>query len=390
MQARAAGSLKWPLAHSTPSTKTAARSSSRAIGVPSARVTAAAVSRAGASAVGGCQPTGASRAGGAIAGTSAVTVTARPPPHATPSPSQNWGSGGAVAPTASPRVTVAPLNFLLTGVTESPAVSVSSGPPSTRTVAIARPWTCTATPPSAMTPAQAHAGCPPQWRAARAALTTTSPPSRADAAASSSALSSGSGPGPRAAVTPTRPPNLAISPWPASGTQLVTFTPVSLGAGVREDNAGLVLLRVEDAELGDGRARSLAVERPLQCDLHRIAAARVVSHERSIRVDAAHPLVLDGAAVAIGGDRADDVRRAVASHRLFGGRDLDVSDLQRLVGSLPEVDAPACHDGGRDQGADHGAPAGTAWPPPDRGPFRHRVRPSGGCLRRRPDRRARL
>ena len=65
----------------------------------------------------------------AISPTSAVAVTARPPPRTTPSPSQNWGSGAAGSPTARPSVMVAPANFRLTGITESLAVSVTSGPP---------------------------------------------------------------------------------------------------------------------------------------------------------------------------------------------------------------------------------------------------------------------
>ena len=79
---------------------------------------------------------------------------------------------------------LAPVKVLVTGITESLAVSVTSPAPSTLTVATAAPWTSTAMPSSAVTPAQAHAGCPGQPSAARAAMRTRSLPSPAAAATS--------------------------------------------------------------------------------------------------------------------------------------------------------------------------------------------------------------
>src|SRR5690242_6998566 len=447
LQARAAGSLKWSLAHGTPSTMTAC-GPSPAAGSPACMPTAdapvACVPAAGVSTVGGCQPTapapgcpgcpanqsseltvapefgmpattaGAPAAsisktvgatlgmtvGGATTGvrismspTSAVIVTARPPPRTTPSPSQNCGSGAAGSPTARLRATVAPANFLLTGITESLAVSVTSGPPSTRTAIIAWPWTSTATPPSAVAPAQAQAGCPWPPRAARAALSTRSPPSPPDAATSASALSSGSGPGPRPSVTATKAPFLAITPCPGSGTQLVIFTPVPHLAGIGDDKAGLIPLRIENAKLGDGRSLALTVERPFQRDLHRIAAASVIGHKLRLGYPVLDPLVTDGPAVAVGGDRADDVRRAVAPDRLVRGLDIDVGNLQGLVLPLPEVDPDAGHDGRGDEGAHHPAPGRTlagAGGRLRRGPLGCPASRSRGRLRRRPDRRSLL
>ncbi len=101
---------------------------------------------------------------------------------------------------------LAPVKILVTGITESLAVSATSPAPSTLTVATAAPWTSTAMPSSAVTPAQAHAGCPGQPSAARAAMRTRSRPSPATAATSLSTPSNGSGSCPRLSVTATSAP----------------------------------------------------------------------------------------------------------------------------------------------------------------------------------------
>src|SRR6516162_8019165 len=219
-QYRAPGSLKCSRAHSTPSTRTGSGSSS-----PVLAATATVGVGAPDTAVGG--PSG-TPVNGAASGPitvgparSAATVTARPPPCTTPPSSRNRGSGAAGSPMVRLTVTAVPVNVRLTGITESLAVSVTSWPPSTPTVATARPWTSTATPPSAVTPAQAHAGCPGQPSAARTALSTSARPSPAAAATSVSALSSGSGSWP--SVTATRSPYLATTPCPASGTHPAIF-----------------------------------------------------------------------------------------------------------------------------------------------------------------------
>jgi hypothetical protein len=120
-------------------------------------------------------------------------------------------------------VTIAPWKARVTGITAPLAASVTCGQPATPTVAVAWPWTSTATVPAAVTPAQAHDGCPGQSTAALVTLLTRASPSPAVAMTSVSARSSGPGSASRPSATTMRSAYRAISPAPASGTQLVIF-----------------------------------------------------------------------------------------------------------------------------------------------------------------------